>query len=123
MQLLDVVLLQSDPSTMQSLVALLRNHFRSVRHAESLDDLRTSAAKRRAEVAILDMEAISLLDLKALSDEFPAVSIICNHRLADDAMWAVALSAGAADCCPSYDTGGILRSAVRHAPRARSMAA
>jgi hypothetical protein len=61
--------------------------------------------------------------LKELSDEFPAVSLVCNHRLADDAMWTRALSAGAADCCPSYDTQGILQSAVRHAPRVRAMAA
>jgi DNA-binding NarL/FixJ family response regulator len=123
MQPLNVVLLQSDPGTAQPLIALLRDSFGSVREEQSLGDLRTSAAKRRAEVVILDMELVSLSELEQLSHDFPGVSIVCNHRLANDELWAAALGAGAADCCPSSDTQSILQSAIRHGSRLHSLAA
>ncbi len=123
MPFIEVVLLQSDPGIIQSLIAPLQKVFRSVREANSLDDLRTNVAKYRTPVVILDFEMVSLDDLEGLSREYPAVSIICNHRLADEEMWAVSLSAGAVDCCRSSDTQSILQSAMRHAPNARAAAA
>jgi DNA-binding NarL/FixJ family response regulator len=123
MRPLNVVLLQSDPGVTQFLIAPLCNSFRSVREARSLCDLRTSVAKHGAGVAILDLEMASISDVEGLTQDFPGICIVCNHRLADEQMWTATLSAGAADCCPSNDTRSILTATLRHATVARSMAA
>jgi len=123
MQPLNVVLLQSDSRVAQSLVSALANKFGSVHQVESLGDLRTSIAKHRAGIAILDMEAASLSDVRHLSREFPAACIVCTHRLADDDMWTAALDAGAADVCPPSDTPGIVRAALRNVSMRQSAAA
>jgi DNA-binding NarL/FixJ family response regulator len=88
-----------------------------------MGELRTSILKHRARVAILDMELASLPELEQLSHEFPGLSVVCTHRLADEEMWTAALSAGASDICPTYDTHSILRAAVRNARRAQFAAA
>jgi DNA-binding NarL/FixJ family response regulator len=118
-----VVLLQSDHRLLQLLIAGLSRRFQSVREARSVGDLRVAAAKHRPEVLIVDMEVASISDVEHLTREFPGVSIVCNHRLADDALWTKALAAGAADCCASFDTHGILQAALRSAPYAHRMAA
>jgi DNA-binding response OmpR family regulator len=123
MQPLNVVLLQSDSRAAQSLVSALSNAFSSVRQVQSLGELRTSIAKNRASIAILDMEAASMSDVERLSREFPKACIVCTHRLADENMWAAALNAGAADVCRPSDTRGILRAALRNTSAARSVAA
>ena len=123
MQLLNVVLFQSDPRITQSLAANLGSQFHSVYVARSQEDLRAAVARHRPKVVILDVELSSLADVNELHQEFPGVAIVCTHRLADEEMWAEALAAGADDFCPSSDTSGILRSAVRNAALARSAAA
>jgi len=122
MQPLNVVLLQSDSRVAQSLVSALANTFSSVRQVQSLAELRSSIAKHRAGVAILDMEAASMSDVEHLSREFPKACIVCTHRLADEYMWTAAVNAGAADVCPPSDTRAIVRSA-QNASIARSAAA
>jgi len=123
MQPLNVVLLQSDSRVAESIVSALTNTFGSVRQVQSLGELRTSIAKHRAGVAILDMEAATISDVEHLSREFPKACIVCTHRLADEDMWAAALNAGAADICPPSDTPGILRAALRNASMKQSAAA
>jgi DNA-binding NarL/FixJ family response regulator len=118
-----VVLLQGDPVVAQSLTNSLLTSFRSVHSVPSMGELRTSILKHRARVAILDMELASLPELEQLSHEFPGLSVVCTHRLADEEMWTAALSAGASDICPTYDTHSILSAAVRNARRAQSAAA
>jgi DNA-binding NarL/FixJ family response regulator len=115
MESLNVVLLQGNPATAQSLIAPLSNAFHSVQSARSLDELKHRVAKQHARVAVVDMEVASLKDVETLSQEFPDLSIVCNHRLADDNLWTATLNAGAADCFDSYDVNGILRAAVRQA--------
>ena len=114
MQPLNVVLLQNDSTVAQSIVSALTNAF-TVRQVQSLGELRTSIAKHRACVAILDMEAASISDVEHLSREFPRACIVCTHRLADEDMWTAAVNAGAADVCPPTDTLGIVRTALRNA--------
>jgi DNA-binding NarL/FixJ family response regulator len=123
MQSSSVVLLQSDPVIVQSLAADLRNSFRSVKETRSVNELRTSIAKHHPEVAILDVEIAPISEVRRLAHEFPAVSFVCTHRLADEEMWAAALNAGAADICPSQDTPGILKAVMRSTSRAQSLAA
>ena len=113
MQPLNVVLLQSDPGTVESLVASLYKSFRSVRQAPCLGDLRSYLTEYPEGIVIMDMEIASTFDVQHLSHDFPEARIICNHRLADEEMWTATLSAGAADCCTSYDTSGILRAALQ----------
>jgi hypothetical protein len=122
MQPLNVVLLQSDPETLKSLLASLYQSFRTVRQAPCLRDLRTCLGEHPSGIVILDMEIASIFDVKELSHDFPEVRIICNHRLADEKMWTATLGAGAADCCPSYDTRGILRAALLQNQAARMAA-
>ncbi len=107
-----IVLLQGDSRLAQSLIASLRNSFRWVRTVRSLDDLYSTVASLRAEVAVVDMEIASFTDVARLSREFPGLPIVCTHRLADEEMWAAALGAGAADVCCSCDPAAIL-AAVR----------
>lgn len=123
MQPLNVVLLQSDTRAAQSIVSALVKTFSSVRQVRSLGELRTSIAKHRAGIAILDMEAASLSDVQHLSREFPQACIVCTHRLADEDMWAAALNAGAADVCPPSDTHAILRAALANTSMKQSAAA
>jgi DNA-binding NtrC family response regulator len=118
-----VVLLQGDPRIAQSLTASLFRSFRSVHTVRSVEELRSSILKHRAKVVILDMEMAPLPEVERLSHEFPGLSVVCTHRLADEEMWTAALSAGASDICPTYDTHSILTAAVRNASRARSVAA
>jgi len=123
MERASVILLQGNPRLSQTLIAGLSRKFQSVREARSLGDLRVAAAKHRAEVLIVDMEVASVSDVEHLTQEFPGVSIVCNHRLADESLWTKTLSVGAADCCPSCDPGSILRAALRVVPQVRRMAA
>jgi DNA-binding NarL/FixJ family response regulator len=123
MQPLNVVLLQNDSRVAQCIVSALSNTFSSVRQVKSLGELRTSIAKHRAGIAILDMEAASISDVEHLSREFPTACIVCTHRLADEDMWTAVVNAGAADVCPPSDTQGILRTALRNASITHSAAA
>ena len=123
MQSLNVALFQSDPGIAQLLAANLVNEFHSVHVARSMQEMRHIIAKHRPTVAILDMELSGLGDIKQLHQEFPGVSIVCTHRLADEEMWTAALAAGADDICPSSDTPGILRSALRNAALTHTAAA
>jgi DNA-binding NtrC family response regulator len=118
-----VVLLQSNPEIAQSLAATLLGSFRSVHSVRSLEELRSSILKHRARVVILDMEMAPLPEVERLSHEFPGLSVVCTHRLADEEMWTAALSAGASDICPTYDTHSILTAALHNARRTRSVAA
>jgi hypothetical protein len=83
--------------------------------ANSVESLRTCIARYRAEVAVVDIEASCLAEVTQLHREFPAVSIVCTHRVADEEMWTAALNAGASDMCPACDMQGIVQSAERNA--------
>jgi len=118
-----VVLLQGNPEIAQSLATSLLSSFRSVHAVRSMEELRASISKHRARVIILDIEMASLVEVESLSREFPGLSVVCTHRLADEEMWTAALSAGASDICPTYDTHSILTAALHNARRTRSVAA
>jgi DNA-binding NtrC family response regulator len=123
MQSSNIILLQSDPKIAQSLVATLSRSFGLVHVVPSVEDLRNSVAKHRAGVAVVDVERVPLSDVQHLSEEFPEVRIVCNHRLADDEMWTAALNAGAADCCASDETQSIVDATLRSASLTRSASA
>lgn len=113
MQPSHVVLLQCDPNITKSMAASLSKSFSLVDATHSIDKLQTSIAKHHPAVAIVDLEMVSINDVRRLCSDFSDVKIICTHRLADDKMWMEALNAGAVDVCPSSDIGCIANSAVR----------
>jgi DNA-binding NtrC family response regulator len=115
MQGLSIVVFQSDLRHSQALAGTLSLHYHSVHVARSPDELRTAIARHRAEVAVVDVEASCLAEVTRLHREFPGVSIVCTHRVADEEMWTAALNAGASDMCPACDTQGIVQSAERNA--------
>jgi DNA-binding NtrC family response regulator len=115
MKPVSVVVFQSDARIAQALASSLCRHFHSVHVAYTVEDLEASIARHRAEVVIVDVELSTLSEITKLHREFPGISIVCTHRLADEEMWAAALSAGAEDILPPSDTTGILHSALRGA--------
>lgn len=123
MQAQGVILLQSDARAAKSLVSALGSSFPSIHQVGSVGEVRASIAKHRATLAILDMESATLSDVAGLSREFPAASIVCIHRCADEEMWTAALNAGARDLCASTDTRGILQAALKTVSVMRSAAA
>src|SRR5215472_10962996 len=115
MQALTIIVYQSDSRLAQSLAATLSLHYHSVHVARSLDEVWTAIPKHRADVAVLDVESSSMNEVQRLHRQFPGVSIVCTHRVADEEMWAAALNAGASDMCPACDMQGIVQSAERNA--------
>jgi hypothetical protein len=69
--------------------------------------LRDEVAQTQAKAVVLDMEAVSLAEIQQFVQDFPFVTLVCNHRLADDEVWKTAMNAGADDCYDSRDTRGI----------------
>lgn len=99
MEPLCVVLFQNDPGTAQSLVVGLSQHFQCVHMARTYQDVRSSVAQHRAEALVLDLEVSGPGEVERLHREFPQLCIVGTHRLADDKLWAEAMSLGASDIC------------------------
>jgi len=58
-----------------------------------------------------------------LHREFPALPIVCTHRIPDEEMWMAALAAGASDVCPADDVANVLTSVMRSLALSRTAAA
>lgn len=123
MQPTNIVLLQSDPTVAEMLTVSLSNSFHGVHVATSVDELRRAVAKHRPYAVVVDLESATFAEVEALKQEFAGIRIICNHRVADEEMWARTLSIGADDCCPSSDMHGILMATVPHEKNAHRVAA
>jgi hypothetical protein len=112
MKPLSVVLFQTDARTAQLLSENLSRHV-PVHLARTCDEIRLSITRHGAEVLVLDLEDCCLSEVKRLCREFPGLSIVCTHRLADEELWAEALNQGAADMCETRNTDSIVRSVMR----------
>ena len=123
MKPLNVVVLQSDPQLAESLCSSLQEHFKGVSTARNLQEARHMVPKNRAGVAIVDLEAATLIEIDELRREFPELGIVCTHRLADEELWAAALNAGALDCCHPADVRSLVHAANRTVIMARTTAA
>ncbi len=118
MEPLRVVLYQNDPGIAQVLAVGLSQHFGSVHSVRNYEDVRPAVARHRAEALVLDLEASGPGEVERLHREFPSLCIVGTHRLADDKLWAEAMSLGAADICePRNDdvVRALLRRLVHHA--------
>ena len=123
MRPINAVLAHQNPDSAQYLATSLTKEFRNLLVARSASELRSSVARYRAPFAVVDLELVSLAELKELCREFPATAFVCIHRLADDRMWAEALAMGAVDCCQSNDLHGIMLAAERYVVLSRSKVA
>jgi DNA-binding NtrC family response regulator len=117
-----VVVLESDPKTAQSLAGGLRTHFHSVYLTCSRDELRAHVTQKLPQVVVFDIESSRLTDVASLHDEFPALPIVCTHRVPDEEMWMAALRAGASDVCVASDVENVLTSVLRSITVVRSSA-
>jgi AmiR/NasT family two-component response regulator len=99
MEQLRVVLYQNDPRTAQNLAVSLSQHFESVYLAGTYQEVCPTVARHRAEAVVLDLEKSGPDEVKHLHHEFPGLCIVGTHRLADDKLWAEAMSLGASDIC------------------------
>jgi DNA-binding NarL/FixJ family response regulator len=120
MRPINVVLAYHDALSAERLVASLRNQFRNLVVAKSPEEVSSAVARLRAPFAVVDLELVSMAELKQLCTQFPSTSFVCIHRLADDRMWSEALAMGAVDCCHSGDVRGILLASERYVVLSRS---
>jgi DNA-binding NtrC family response regulator len=101
---LAVVLYHNDPRTAQALVASLSQHCGPVNLVRNYREVRSAIVRQRADVLVLDLEPLDRETSRAnavrdLHREFPSLSIVATHRLADDEVWTEAMNQGAADVC------------------------
>jgi len=117
-----VVVLEKDPGVAKSLAGGLRPHF-SVHVTRSREELRDNVARNRPEAVVLNIEHWRLTDVESLHRDFPALPIVCTHRIPDEEMWMAALEAGASDVCPADDVANVLTSVLRSMALSRTAAA
>ena len=111
-----VVIAQNDPGIAQGLANDLHAHFARVTVARSTVELRTMLLRHETRVAVLDLELVSLEEVKQLVSNFGDLTIVCTHRSPDERMWMEAMSAGAVEFCHPQDLRSILR-ATRTLPK------
>jgi DNA-binding NarL/FixJ family response regulator len=113
MQPLNVVILQNDAEVALSLRNSLQTHFNFIYLGRTLEEIKVAIPKYRAQIVILDLEVVPRSAVEGLRREFPGISLVCTHRLADEEMWMEMVDAGANDLCFSADSQGILSAALR----------
>jgi DNA-binding NarL/FixJ family response regulator len=123
MKPLSVVVAQRNGQTLDFLSKSLNNHFRVITKAAGLDDILQAIPSQTADAAIVDLELLGLKEVQQIHNQFPGVTIVCTHRLPDEKMWTLALSAGASDCCYSSDVRAIVQAASSIRPMTRAHAA
>jgi DNA-binding NarL/FixJ family response regulator len=117
-----VVVLEKNPGVARSLAGGLRSHF-SVHVTCSREELREDLNRTRPQAVVLNLEHWLLADVESLHRDFPAVPIVCTHRVPDEEMWMAALAAGASDVCPADDVDNVLTSVLRNTALSRGVAA
>ena len=118
MQPASVVVYQKDVGTARTLINQLSQHLHAIHLARTCDEIRPSITRHRAQVLILDLENSCLNEVETLHNEFPSLSIVCTHRLADEELWTAALTQGAADVCEPWNTEDVVRAITREQSRA-----
>jgi DNA-binding response OmpR family regulator len=118
-----VVVLEGDPKLAQSLAGGLRSYFHSVHLTRSREELRDRLAQNEPGAVVVDIESWRLSDVANLRRDFPALPIVCTHRIPDEEIWMAALEAGASDVCPADDVNNVLLSVLRSMALTRIAAA
>lgn len=113
MEPLSLVIYHNDPGTAQALVVSLSQHFGPVTLVRKYEEVGSTVARHRADVLVLDLETSRRSDeVGRLHQEFPSLSIVATHRLADDDLWTEVMNQGAADVCEPHNDD-VLRSVLR----------
>jgi DNA-binding response OmpR family regulator len=119
----NVVVLETDPGTAQSLAGRLLSHFHAVHMTRSGDELRKRVAEERPQIIVVDVEYSRLTDVRRLHHDFPLLPIVCAHRIPDEQLWIEAMEAGATDVCRSEDVQDAVTSVLRKANLAHTASA
>jgi len=109
-----VVLANPNQELPKSVLTATRRELPNFATVHAPAEIREMVPRLRAQLAVVDLEMITYQELTELCREFPATAFVCIHRLADDAMWAQSLAAGAVDCCSATDLPWILHNAERY---------
>ena len=117
-----IVIAQKDSIIAQDLATDLHAHFARVAVAKDALELRILLLRESARVAVLDLELVSLEEIRQLSRNSSDLTIVCTHRSPDERMWMAALNSGAVEFCHPQDIRSILR-ADRTAQRRRAATA
>ena len=117
MESLKVVLYHNDAGIAHALAANLSQQFPSVTLIHSSEEIRPAITKQQADVLVLDIETSRSGEVERLHQEFPALSIVCTHRLADEELWAEALNQGACDVCMPWHADDAVRLVLRERAR------
>jgi DNA-binding NtrC family response regulator len=104
-----IVIAQNDSAIARELTRDLHAHFARVAVAENVLELRILLQRHEARVAVLDLELISVEEVRQLALLFEDLAIVCTHRSPDERMWMAALGAGAIEFCHPLDIRSILR--------------
>jgi len=118
----NVVILEKDPRVALLLAGALGPRF-SVHVTNSREHLRDDLVRNLPEAVVVNIEEWRLTDVEKLHHDFPAMPIVCTHRVPDEEMWMAALEAGASDVCPVDDVGIVLTSVLRSVEGTRGAAA
>lgn len=117
-----VLVLERDAKLARSLAGGLQSRF-AVHVIRSREELRDGVAKNQPEAVVLNIEYWRLTDVESLHRDFPALPIVCTHRIPDEEMWMAALEAGASDVCAADDVDNVLTSVLRNAGLSQGAAA
>ena len=122
MQSLTVVVAHADSTAAQQLTNNLRAHFRKVAVAGDHVGLREAIERNRANLAIVDLDMVTVEQVKDICAEYGSTAVVCVHRAPDFEMWNSAMNAGALECCHPTDIPSILN-ALRSRPAAKARSA
>jgi hypothetical protein len=89
----------------------------------SSEELRDDVVRTHPQAVVLNLEHWLLTDVESLHRDFPALPIVCTHRIPDEQMWMAALAVGASDVCPADDVANVLTSVLRSLALSRGAAA
>ena len=106
-----IAIVESDSAHAARLAYWLDKHFSKIVTVHSLEELRSAISAAGIELAVIDLDLVRLDEVARLRNEF-GLDVVCVHRVADERMWAAALSAGAIDCCYRDDASSIVAAAT-----------
>ena len=118
-----VVIAHSDRSIAKGVAHDLLAHSIPVALVESLTELPDALLHHKASLVVLDLESVSLDEVKEVARNFDDLTIVCTHRSPDERLWMAALNAGAVEFCHPADSRSILRALRKGAKVSGSAAA
>ena len=118
----NIVIAESDRALADQLFSSLDRQFRSVKLVQSLGELRLAIPGHQVDAVVADLETVDLQQLADLKSVHK-LTVICTHRVPDEAMWTAALEADVFDVCQSNDIPAIVDAIQRSLQVAKATAA